>query len=127
MSVDRPEPASDRPVCDQFPEIPEERRIAVERFLTKRPELVPYASNLLRRPGIAPLAVEMLLKFAEFEAEERTRRETAPKAPRSAGTGRGNAWLDYVAALSGADIRRLAVELDSESSQHRDIAEGRRS
>ncbi|MYS92281.1 MULTISPECIES: hypothetical protein [Streptomyces] len=104
----------------QFPEIPEERQIAVERFLAKRPELVPYASNLLRRPDIAPLAVEMLL---EFEAEERTRREPAPKAPRSAGTGRGNGWMDYVAALSGDDIRRLAVELDSEISQHRDIAD----
>lgn len=88
---------------------------------------MPYAGNLLCRPDIAPLAVEMLLKFEEFEAEDRTRREAAPKTPRSAGTGRGNAWLDHVAALSGADIRRLAVELDSESSRHRDIAEERRS
>ncbi|WP_406436966.1 hypothetical protein OHB14_60645 [Streptomyces sp. NBC_01613] len=123
MSADGPEPAFDRTLCGQFPEIPEERRIAVERFLTKRPELVPYASNLLRRPDIAPLAVEMLLKFEEFEAEERTRRETVPEAPRSASSGRGNAWLDYVAVLSGDDIRRLAVELDSEISQHRDISE----
>jgi hypothetical protein len=121
MSADGPEPPSDRTLCGQFPEIPEERRIAVERFLATRPELVPYASNLLRRPDIAPLAVEMLLKFEGFEAEERTRRESAPKTPRSA--GRGNAWLDYVAALSGEDMRRLAVELDSEISQHRDVTD----
>ncbi|MFF4502695.1 hypothetical protein [Streptomyces sp. NPDC001401] len=123
MSAEGPEPASDRSVGGQFAEVPEERRIAVERFLAKRPELVPYASNLLRRPDIAPLAVEMLLKFEEFEAEERARRETAPKAPRSASSGRGNAWLDYVAALSGDDMRRLAVELDGEISQHRDIGD----
>jgi hypothetical protein len=121
MSAEGPKSAADRTGCGQFPEVPEERRIAVEQFLAKRPELVPYASNLLRRPDIAPLAVEMLLKFEEFEAEERTRRETAPKTPKSAGTGRGNAWLDYVAALSGDDIRRLTVELDSKISQHRDI------
>ncbi|MEU9371741.1 hypothetical protein AB0D71_45460 [Streptomyces avermitilis] len=75
------------------------------------------------RPDIAPLAVEMLLKFEEFEAEERTRRETVPETPKSAGTGRGNTWLDCVAVLSGDDIRRLAVELDSEISQHHDIAD----
>ncbi|MFI8076252.1 hypothetical protein ACIF85_47270 [Streptomyces sp. NPDC086033] len=121
MSAEGPEPASGRTVYGQFPGVPEERRIAVEQFLAKRPELVPYAGNLLRRPDIAPLAVEMLLKFEEFEAEERTRRETASKTPRSAGTGRGNAWLDYVAALSGDDMRRLATELDSEISQRRDI------
>jgi hypothetical protein len=65
----------------------------------------------------------MLLKFEEFEAEERTRRETAPKTPRSVASGRGNAWMDHVAALSGDDIRRLAVELDSEISRHRDITD----
>ncbi|MDI5910748.1 MULTISPECIES: hypothetical protein [Streptomyces] len=123
MSAEGPKPASGRTGCGQFPEVPEERRIAVEQFLAERPELVPYASNLLRRPDIAPLAVEMLLKFAEFEAEERTQRETAPKTPRSAGTGRGNTWLDYVDALSGDDIRRLAVELDRGISQHRDTTD----
>ena len=123
MSDEDAESASDRSVCGQFPGVPEERRIALERFLAKRPELVSYASNLVRRPDIAPLAVEMLLKFEEFEAEERTRRETAREAPRSAGTGRGNAWLDRVAALAGDDLRRLAVELDSETGRHHDIAD----
>ncbi|MFC4470626.1 hypothetical protein ACFPH6_40075 [Streptomyces xiangluensis] len=123
MSADGLESASNRTVCGQFPEITEDRRIAVERFLAKRPELVPYASNLLQRPDIAPLAVDMLLKFEEFESEERTRRETAPKAPRAAGTGRRNAWLDHVAALSSGDLRRLAVELDSGIGQHRDVAD----
>lgn len=42
------------------------------------------AGNLLRRPDIVPLAVEMLLKFEEFAVEERTPRETTPEAPRSA-------------------------------------------
>ena len=123
MSAEGPEPASGRSVCGEFPGVSEERRIALERFLAKRPELVPYASNLLRRPDIAPLAVEMLLKFEEFEVEERTRRETAPKARRSAGTGRGNAWLDHVAALSGDDMRRLAVELDNETGRNRGIGD----
>lgn len=113
MSADGVEPARDRTVCGQFPEIPEDRRIAVEQFLAKRPELVPYASNLLQRPDIASLAVDMLLKFEEFEAEERTRRETVPEAPRTADTGGQNAWLNHVAALSADDLQRLAVELDS--------------
>jgi hypothetical protein len=34
-------PASGRTGCGQFPEVPEERGIAVEQFLAKRPELVP--------------------------------------------------------------------------------------
>ena len=114
MSADGVESAWDRTVCGQFPEIPEDRRIAVERFLARRPELVPYASNLLQRPDIAPLAVDMLLKFEEFEAEERTRRETVPEAPRAADTDRQNAWLNQVAALSAGDLQRLAVELDRE-------------
>ena len=123
MSADGLESASDRTVCGQFPEIPEDRRIAVERFLAKRPELVPYASNLLQRSDIAPLAVDMLLNFEEFESEERARRETAPKVPRAADTGRRNAWLDHVAALSGDDLLRLAGELDSGIGQHRDVAD----
>ncbi|WP_405526395.1 hypothetical protein OG426_28860 [Streptomyces canus] len=123
MSADGLESASDRTVCGQFPEIPEDRRIAVERFLAKRPELVPYASNLLQRPDIAPLAVDMLLKFEEFEAEERTRREAAAKTQTAADTGARIAWLDHVAALSADDLRRLAVELDSGIGQHRDVAD----
>lgn len=123
MSADGPEPARGRTVCGQFPEIPEDRRIAVERFLAKRPELVPYAGNLLQRPDIAPLAVDMLLKFEEFEAEEQTRRETPPEARRAAGTDRRHAWLDHVAALPADDLRRLAVELDNGIGRHRDVAD----
>ncbi|MER6162834.1 hypothetical protein ABT147_46455 [Streptomyces sp. NPDC001868] len=123
MSADGLESASNRTVCGQFPELPQDRRIEVERFLAKRPELVPYASNLLQRPDVAPLAVDMLLKFEEFESEERTRHETAPKAPGAAGTDRRNAWLDHVAALSSGGLRRLAVELDSGVGQHRDVAD----
>ncbi|GAA3834177.1 hypothetical protein GCM10022403_078810 [Streptomyces coacervatus] len=123
MSADGLEAAAARTVFGPFPEIPEDRRIAVERFLAKRPELVPYARNLLQRPDIAPLAVDMLLKFEEFEAEEQTRREIPPKAPKAVGTGRRNAWLDHVAALPADDLRRLAVELDSGIGQHSDLAD----
>ncbi|WP_330262280.1 hypothetical protein [Streptomyces griseorubiginosus] len=112
MSADGVESTRDRSVRGQFPEIPEHRRIAVERFLAERPELVPYAGNLLRRADIAPLAVEMLLKFEEFEAEERVRRETVLEAPRPVRTGEPDAWLKHVGALSADQLQRLAAELD---------------
>ncbi|NUR03019.1 MAG: hypothetical protein HOY79_42855 [Streptomyces sp.] len=41
-------------VRGQFPGAPEERRIALERFLARRPELMPYAGNLLRRCRQSP-------------------------------------------------------------------------
>ncbi|MGW1746982.1 hypothetical protein ACWCRD_15515 [Streptomyces sp. NPDC002092] len=59
MSAEGPEAASGRSARGQFPEVPEERRIALERFLARRPELVLHGGNLLRRPDITPLAVEI--------------------------------------------------------------------
>jgi hypothetical protein len=53
-------PGHATPACGWFPETPEERRLAVDRFLAERPQFVPYAGNLLQRPDIAPLAVDML-------------------------------------------------------------------